>query len=157
MSIPDGNSNYANMYFNNTLKNIGVAPYNIGTIGAYNPGTTQAYSYGDWTQKFAQMQSGLSTEPMTFEQYIKLKTLNDLDMLKGGIQKKPEWVTKYLEPLNMGIQAFSTLGNLYLGFKQYDIAKQQLGMAKEQWAMTKDELNRIRATREKLTREYMGE
>ena len=35
-----------------------------------------------------------------------------------------------------------------------DMYKDQLGMAKEQWAVTKEELDRVRKVRENLTAQY---
>jgi len=65
-------------------------------------------------------------------------------------------VNNYLKPLNLGVSTLSTLGGLYLGFKQYGLAKEQLSMAKEQWNRTKQELDRIQNVRKKLTDSYMN-
>lgn len=66
------------------------------------------------------------------------------------------WQYKYLKPASEAIGALSTLGNLYLGFQGYKLAKEQLSMAREQWATTKDELNRIKNLRTSLTNAYLG-
>lgn len=73
-------------------------------------------------------------------------------------------MTKFMNELNPYISAgskfvtgISSLGSLYLGFKQLDMAKDALSIAKEKWAMTKDELNRIKQTRDRLTKSYMGD
>jgi len=69
---------------------------------------------------------------------------------------EPTWVNGYLKPAMYGVSALSTLGNLWLGFKNYSVAKKQLGLAEDQWNQTKQELNRIRALRTKLTNSYMN-
>ena len=49
-----------------------------------------------------------------------------------------------------------SLANIYVGFKQLDIQKEQLAMAKDQWAEQKKELNHIRGVRTKLNAQYMA-
>lgn len=91
------------------------------------------------------------------------------DMLLGDLigMKKHElslynkwqnsWQNQYLKPAMYGLQGLTTLGNLWLGFKQYGLYKKQLAMAQDQWNQTKQEMNRIRTLRDKLTKQYMGE
>jgi len=50
----------------------------------------------------------------------------------------------------------SSLANIYLGFKALGLAKEELGIKKDQWAQAKQELNHMRATRKRLTSSYMG-
>jgi len=50
----------------------------------------------------------------------------------------------------------SSLANIYLGFKALGLAKEELGIKKDQWAQAKQELNHMRATRKRLTASYMG-
>lgn len=64
---------------------------------------------------------------------------------------------KYIVPALGIVQGLSTLGSLWLGFQNYKLAKNQLGIAREQWDKTKEELARIKTLREELTRRYMGE
>ena len=55
------------------------------------------------------------------------------------------------------IGAAASLGNIYIGLKQLDIAEEELGIKKEQWAMSKEEVEHMRATRKRLTASYMGQ
>ena len=73
-----------------------------------------------------------------------------------NLNNQNSFTNQYLKP-GLGIlQGLGTLGSLWLGFKQYDVAKQQLGLAKEQWAKTKEELDRINRVRSKITKEYFS-
>lgn len=73
-----------------------------------------------------------------------------------NLNNQNSFVNNYLKP-GLGIlQGLGTLGSLWLGFKQYDVAKDQLGLAKEQWAKTKEELDRIKSVRQRITDSYMN-
>ena len=50
----------------------------------------------------------------------------------------------------------SSLAQTYLGLKALGIAKDELGIKKEKWAMAKQELQHMQATRRRLTASYMG-
>jgi len=78
------------------------------------------------------------------------------DMYNKQLLEQNSFTNKFLKPLNIGVSTLGTLGSLYLGFKQYGLMKDQLGMAKEQWSRTKQELDRIQAVRKKLTDSYMN-
>ncbi len=74
-----------------------------------------------------------------------------------------QWgLSDLLTDMNLGdwMKGLSGLGNLYLGFNQYGLAKDLLGdqmdMAKERWAMTKDELDRLKRVRSGINRQYAG-
>ena len=71
-------------------------------------------------------------------------------------QQQNSWQNQYLKPGMELLSGLSTLGNMWLGMKQYGIAKKQLGMAEDQWNMTKNELGRIRTLRDHLTQSYMN-
>jgi len=77
-------------------------------------------------------------------------------MYDNQFTQQNSFENKYLKPLSTGISTLGTLGSLWLGFKQYGLMKDQLGMAKEQWNRTKQELDRIQAVRKKLTDSYMN-
>ena len=66
------------------------------------------------------------------------------------------WQYKYLKPASELVSTASSLGNIFLGMKQYNLAKEQLGLAREKWDLTKQELSRIKNLRNKLTTQYMG-
>jgi len=55
-----------------------------------------------------------------------------------------------------GFNTLATLGNIWMGFKNYKLAKNQLALAQDQWNTTKQELNHIRTLRDKLTKEYIN-
>lgn len=83
------------------------------------------------------------------------KLMNEsLAMQKAN--QEPAWVNDYLKPAGYAINGLSSLGSLWLGFKNYGLAKKQLGMAQEQWNQTKQELSRINALRTKLTNSYVN-
>ena len=73
-----------------------------------------------------------------------------------NLTPEPTWQQKYLSPALKGIGALGSLANIWMGFQGLDLAKQQLGLAKEQWATTKDEINRIKGVRNKLNQQYVG-
>ena len=50
----------------------------------------------------------------------------------------------------------NSLAGMFLGFKNYQLAKKQVSLANEQWQRTKEELDRIRKVRNKLTAKYMS-
>lgn len=54
------------------------------------------------------------------------------------------------------IGGVSSLANIYLGFKQLDMAKQELGIKKDQWAMAKGELKHMQDTRKRIGQSYTG-
>ena len=56
--------------------------------------------------------------------------------------------------INTGVGIVQSLGNIYLGFEQLDMAKDTLAMAKEKHNETMKELNSIRAVRKNLTASY---
>ena len=59
-----------------------------------------------------------------------------------------------------GLMGVGQLANMFMNWgmqrKYMNMMNDQLDMAKERWSMTKDELNRIKGTRERLNNEYMG-
>ena len=71
-------------------------------------------------------------------------------------QPEPTWQDQYLSPLLKGVQGLGSLANIYLGFQGLDLAKKQMGLAKDQWRETKNEINRIRNVRNKINKQYMA-
>ena len=55
-----------------------------------------------------------------------------------------------------GAAGVSSLANVYLGFQNLDIAKDQLGILKDQWKMSKQELQYMQGSRERISAQYMG-
>jgi hypothetical protein len=48
----------------------------------------------------------------------------------------------------------SSLAGIFLGFQQYKLMKEQLGIAKDQWNTTKEEIEHIRNVRSNLSNQY---
>ena len=48
----------------------------------------------------------------------------------------------------------SSLANLYLGFKQLDMAEDALNIKKDQWKEAKNELNHMRGVRDRINKSY---
>lgn len=98
-------------------------------------------------------------------QYQNMQTNREqLGLTKGYMDWQKErydanqnsWQNQYLKPVTQGIQGLSSLANIYLGFQQLDMMKQQLGIAKEQWATTKAEIARINQARKNITKAYFA-
>ena len=133
--------------------------YGLGSLLTYNPNMSvaqQVYPYQSIQQLSPQIQ------PIQDPTYPNLNLGSQVpNYLRAGNSVKPDY---------SGISGWDTAGNVmgglgsllnagfggYLGLKAYDIAKDQLGMQQEQWQMTKDELNRLKAMREGLSQAYMS-
>ena len=50
----------------------------------------------------------------------------------------------------------ASLGGIYVGLKSLGIAEDELDIKKDQWAMSKAEMQHMQATRKRLTASYMG-
>ena len=50
----------------------------------------------------------------------------------------------------------SSLAGIWAGFQQLNLMKDQVNIAKDKWATTKAEMNRIKGVRDKLTSDYMA-
>jgi len=55
-----------------------------------------------------------------------------------------------------GIGLASSLGQLYVGLKSLGIAEDELKIKKDQWAMSKAEIQHMQGVRRRLTASYMG-
>jgi len=87
--------------------------------------------------------------------FTNYKLLNkSLDMQQAN--QEPMFVKDYLKPAGYVINGLSSLGSLWLGFKNYGLAKKQLGIAQDQWNQTKQELSRINTIRKNLTNSYVN-
>ncbi len=58
--------------------------------------------------------------------------------------------------LSKGVGAATSLGQLYVGLKSLGLAEDELDIKKDQWKMSKEELQHMQATRARLTASYMG-
>jgi len=83
--------------------------------------------------------------------------------LEYANQKQLDWDNSLIGKASPYIGAASgiastmgSLANIYLGFQQMGIMKEQLGMAREQWAEQKQELQHVRGVRKRLTSQYMS-
>ena len=50
----------------------------------------------------------------------------------------------------------SSLANVYLGFQNLDMAKEKMGIYREQWDMAKQELKHMQGTRKAITNKFAG-
>ncbi len=50
----------------------------------------------------------------------------------------------------------SSLANVYLGFQNLDMAKEKMGIYREQWDMAKQELKHMQGTRAAITKQFSG-
>ncbi len=50
----------------------------------------------------------------------------------------------------------ASLGQIYVGLKSLDIAKDELKLKKDQWKMSKEELQHLQGTRKHITQSYMA-
>lgn len=56
--------------------------------------------------------------------------------------------------VGVGVQGLSSLANIYAGFKQLDLAQEELGLKKEQFKQATNELNRIKNVTSRLTASF---
>lgn len=83
------------------------------------------------------------------------KLLNkSLDMQQAN--QEPIGIANGLKTAGYAINGLSSLGSLWLGFKNYGLTKKQLGIAQDQWNQTKQELSRINTIRKNLTNSYIN-
>ena len=61
-----------------------------------------------------------------------------------------------MQDLGSLLGGVSSLAGMFMGFKQLGIMEDYLGIAKEQWAKTKEEMERISGVRQKLNSQYTG-
>lgn len=100
--------------------------------------------------------------PTSGQNYISPVQLEYLQLGKDNLDfqkqiynnQQNSFANQYLKPFSMGAQAINGLSNIYLGFQNLKLQKQQLGLAREQWAATKAEMDRIANVRQKLTAQY---
>ncbi len=50
----------------------------------------------------------------------------------------------------------SSLANVYLGFQNLDMAKEKMGIYREQWDMAKQELKHMQGTRAAISKQFAG-
>jgi len=83
---------------------------------------------------------------------------NELDN-KAKIDYQNSFMGKaspYVEGFANIAGGLASLAGIYTGFKELGMAEDQLDIAKEKWAVTKDEMNRIKGVRDKITLDYMA-
>lgn len=56
--------------------------------------------------------------------------------------------------VSAGIQGISSLANIYAGFKQLDIANEELDLKKQKFKQATNELNRVRRVTSRLTASF---
>jgi len=86
--------------------------------------------------------------------------LNALTNLGNSLLNQPKPQTNpyisYTSNFANIMTGLSSLSDVWLGFKNYQIAKKQMSLAQEQADRTRQELERIRKVRNRLTAKYMG-
>jgi hypothetical protein len=138
-------------YFNDEIQNIGADALSVIPQQA-GPTTSAAAKLSDIAKQeyygsIANVNNAIADSMNWNKSFLK----------EGGNWYNPlDWQGGTYQALGTLGQLGSGLANIYLGFQQYDIAKDQLGLAKEQWATTKAEIDRINTTRDKLSSQYMG-
>ncbi len=101
-----------------------------------------------------------SMEGATLEQQATIDSMNNTGSARANEMTNQNSVMGQLSPYISGasnaISGFSSLADIYTGFKRLDIAEESLDITKEKWAMTKQELARISGVRDKLNTGYMA-
>lgn len=129
-TMATGNSNYVSQ-----AANVAV-PLSSRVNTAYD------ISNGTWQQPYSkEVERGLKMQNDAFEKYQ--------NSFVGQAQP-------YIQGAASLASIGGSLADIYLGFQKMDIAKQQLGMAKEQWAEQKKELAHVRGVRKRLNASYMA-
>ena len=137
-----------NMYNERQLNNIGL-PTHSHLFNFFEP------ENNNYPSVFNQ-QSYLANTPYSQNDLLKAEANYYNTLNKSLSDYQNSWQYKYLKPASELVSTASSLGNIFLGMKQYNLAKEQLGMAREKWDLTKQELSRIKNLRNKLTTQYMG-
>jgi hypothetical protein len=83
------------------------------------------------------------------------------DALKYALGKQKAFDNSFIGQMSPYISGFAnvaqglgSLASIYSGFQMLDMYGDQLDIAKDQWATTKEELNRVRNVRNKLNESY---
>ncbi len=74
-----------------------------------------------------------------------------LDDLKVDVGYGFENMNSTINTVGAGVQMFSSLASVYAGFKQLDLAEEELEMKKEQMALAMNEATRARNVTSNLT------
>lgn len=114
-------------------------------------GTNNGFSHAN---SYNAMQMGFSTPEMQAAALENFGLQNDYLKLQMNQIQNPSWQQQYLAPVMQGIQGLSSLGGMYLGFQNLKLQKKQVGLAQEQWATTKKEMERIAGVRKNLNASY---
>ena len=62
----------------------------------------------------------------------------------------------YFQGFGLATQGLGSLANIYSGFQQLKLAREQTDMARDQWNETKNEIARIKKVRDNLNTSYMS-
>jgi len=111
-----------------------------------------SYGFGDVVQP--SLMDGMSTLDQTQATW-NAQTQTDLNS-QNSMWGKGGSVDQGMGIASKGIGMASSLGQLYVGLKSLGIAEDELDIKKDQWAMSKAELQHMQETRKRLTSSYMG-
>lgn len=154
------NTPFSSSYFQqNVLGNqsqsyLPTSGQNVGQMPSINVSDYSGNGY-NFDQGYSSMQNGMS--PMIEGSLMKMYDAN-ANLLNAQMNRvmNPTFAETYIQPAAQAVGALSSLGNMYLGFQNLSLQKKQLGIAREQWAMTKDEMARISANRKALSEKYFA-
>jgi hypothetical protein len=145
---------YQNMSFNTgdraVMEALGVLPKsNTGTLATTGTNTVSttakpvAATAANTANNLDKSLSGLYDAQAKF--------YNNMNDYQNSFMGKASPYVKGFANIASGV---SSLANIYLGLKQYKLAKEQLGITREQWAETKKEAESIRRTRRRIAQQY---
>lgn len=129
-------------------------PFLNSYVNSYNPNGNQ---YNTQTQTNNQQITGPqfnTNNPIDPNGYM--KTLGQFgNMFSNALAQQSAMNQKLL---GSAVNKMNSLtdAQVKLGQEQLGIQKQYLSLAQERWQMTKDEMNRIKSLREKLTQQYLS-
>ena len=118
-----------------------------------------------WSDNTLDFTSGGITDAMSNGQYgvSTFDGVGGKDLGGTNVATQQSWfgdsfgsLDKTLGTIGKGMGAVSSIANVYLGFKALGLAEDELNIKKDQWAMAKQELKHMQATRKRLTASYMG-
>jgi len=151
----DQDANTGTLYQGNN-ENMQLA-FNGGTGNYYLP--TPYSNATNVSAPYSQANTRMSTFGMSPEmEAASIKSLGSYDQLMQAqidkLMAPPTFPDQYLKPASQVMGIAGGLANMYLGFQNLKTQKEYLGMAKEQWGATKDEMARIQGVRANITAAY---
>lgn len=170
LSMPKQNGMYG-PWINEGSQNANVGtPYrgsdwNMQT--SFNGGVGAAYLPTPYSEAFDARQMYSSLDGSRMQGYVQDPRITDAALnayqtqddfmkmqMKGYTDQQNSFSNQYLKPAGQIMGITGGLANMYLGFQNLKAQKEYLGLAKEQWATTKEEMDRIKGVRANITAAY---